>query len=266
MLTLNPYALCSYRCTYCSTQAQGVSTPVADPETYAAAVLAHVRHLPKDACVVVGVVADPYPPIEEQTQLTRRAIEVLTKARLPFVIVTKGTLVARDADLLRANPFVREVVFSLCSHDETDRAMYEPYAPSIAERRASIGTLMGEGIPTAANIAPWIPGVTRVRELVQSFPAGLRFYAQPLDVGGTLEVSASAARLVDGRWTQREIDQAYLADAEHFFELAYWAFPVGSRTSCVARMSREDLLLLRNESSNYPAPFGRLPLMSNSPP
>ena len=43
---------------------------------------------------------DAYQPIERDLQLTRGALEVLCSAQHPFSIVTKGSGVERDLDLL----------------------------------------------------------------------------------------------------------------------------------------------------------------------
>src|SRR5206468_11233455 len=45
---------------------------------------------------------DPYQPAEGRFRLTRACIEALTQAWTPFSIVTRGPLVVRDADVLKA--------------------------------------------------------------------------------------------------------------------------------------------------------------------
>ncbi|WP_436835064.1 hypothetical protein, partial [Acinetobacter pittii] len=44
---------------------------------------------------------DPYQPLERERRLTRQVLEVLLRFRHPLTIVTKGSLILRDLDLLR---------------------------------------------------------------------------------------------------------------------------------------------------------------------
>ena len=50
--------------------------------------------------VAVGTATDPYQPVEGKYRITRRCLETLCTAGNPVSIVTKGTMVVRDLDVL----------------------------------------------------------------------------------------------------------------------------------------------------------------------
>jgi DNA repair photolyase len=57
----------------------------------------------------IGAVTDPYQPIERQFRITRQLLEVALEHRQPVTLITKGSLVERDLDLL-AELSVRQLV------------------------------------------------------------------------------------------------------------------------------------------------------------
>jgi DNA repair photolyase len=52
------------------------------------------------ATIAIGTNTDPYQPIEKDWRIMRRLLEVLRDHRHPVTVVTKGTLIERDADIL----------------------------------------------------------------------------------------------------------------------------------------------------------------------
>ena len=108
---LNPYRGCEHGCIYCYARPShsylGLS-PGLDFETRLVAKrnlaevlraeLARPHYRPE--MIAVGTVTDAYQPVERELRLTRAALEVLCSARHPFSIVTKGSGVERDLDLI----------------------------------------------------------------------------------------------------------------------------------------------------------------------
>lgn len=250
MWGLSPYALCSFRCTFCSAHAQGRSTPLFSREDLAARIRDEGAMAKSELPLVIGLIADPYPPEEARCGLTRCAIEVLTEMGRHFVIVTKGRLVIRDIDLLAGNPCAEEVLISLCSHEDEHLAVHEPGAAGFEERRRAAFELRAAGIRTRINVAPWIPGLTDVRALADAFLPGVPLYVGPLDLQDDLPAGfgrSPAARAFGDGLSQRDIDRAYLREAATLHGLAAWAFPVGARAHCAARMSSRDIERLAAE-------------------
>jgi len=99
---------------------------------------------------------DPYQPIEEEYQITRRCLEVLQRNGWPLTIQTKSPLALRDLDLLKDFGEI-EVGFSIGTGDEELRSTFEPKAPRIEERINALEVLHREDIRTYVMIVPMLP-------------------------------------------------------------------------------------------------------------
>jgi len=109
----------------------------------------------------LGANTDPYQPIERKLGITRSILEVLAESHHPVTIVTKGSLVVRDIDVLgklAAEHLVKVFVSVTTLDDELKRRM-EPRAASPAARLAAIGKLAAAGIPTGVMYAPVVPAI-----------------------------------------------------------------------------------------------------------
>lgn len=102
------------------------------------------------------IITDPYQPIERKYRLTRQALEVLLDTGFIPVILTRGSLVERDIDLLSRFPRAA-VGFSIPSDDDGIRALLEPGAESVATRLESLRRLREAGIATYAMLQPLLP-------------------------------------------------------------------------------------------------------------
>jgi len=108
--------------------------------------------------------ADPYQPIEAETELARRVLEVLLNSPFYILILTKSPLVTRDYDLIRGHGNV-EVGFTITSVE--DIPFWEPYAPGNTKRIEALKKAHGMGIKTFASIEPWIPDVTHPESIIE---------------------------------------------------------------------------------------------------
>jgi len=111
--TLNPYRGCTHGCHYCFARRYHVQFEMNADDEFASVIL--VKHNIVDVLrreldrpswarelVAVGTATDPYQPIEGHYKLTRQAIQALARGRTPISIVTKGPMVVRDRDVLKA--------------------------------------------------------------------------------------------------------------------------------------------------------------------
>ena len=104
---------------------------------------------------------DPYQPLELRWELTRRCLEVCLRYRNPVTVITKSSLVSRDAELLAqlAREARADVVLSVPFFDGQVAHTIERGAASPARRFAAMRTLADAGVPVAVNVAPVIPGL-----------------------------------------------------------------------------------------------------------
>lgn len=171
--SINPYRGCEHGCIYCFARPThawlGMSAGldfetrlVARPE--APIVLAKELRARRYrvAPIAIGTNTDPYQPIEKKHVVTRACLEVLQQFQHPVAIVTKGTLIERDLDMLApmaARGLVR-VGLSITTLDPDLSRKLEPRAPSPQRRLQTIRRLTEAGVPVRIMTSPLIPGLT----------------------------------------------------------------------------------------------------------
>jgi DNA repair photolyase len=168
--SINPYQGCEHGCIYCYARPShaylGLS-PGLEFETRlfakanAAELLRQELSRPGYRCELIslGANTDPYQPIEREHRITRGILEVLWEFRHPVGIVTKGSLIERDLDLLE--PMAREglvqVFVSIGSLDGDIARTLEPRAAAPYRRVETIRRLSARGVPCGTLVAPVIP-------------------------------------------------------------------------------------------------------------
>ncbi|WP_413875503.1 PA0069 family radical SAM protein [Albidovulum sp.] len=171
--SVNPYRGCEHGCIYCFARPShgylGLSAGL-DFETRlvarpaAPAVLAReiARKSYRCAPIAFGTNTDPYQPVEARYRIMRRILGLLSDWNHPLGIVTKGTLIERDLDILRdmAARNLVHVGISVTTLDAGLARRLEPRAPTPARRLATIAALARAGVPVRAMVAPLIPVLT----------------------------------------------------------------------------------------------------------
>ncbi len=171
--TINPYRGCEHGCIYCFARPShaylGLS-PGLDFETRLVArpdapdVLARELRAPRyvPRTLAIGTNTDPYQPIERDRGIMRRCLEVLRDFGHPVAIVTKGTLIERDMDILTqmAGRGLVRVGISVTTLDAALARKMEPRVPAPARRMATIRRLSEAGIEVRLMVSPVVPGLT----------------------------------------------------------------------------------------------------------
>jgi DNA repair photolyase len=105
---------------------------------------------------------DCYQPIEARYELTRRCLAVCRDYRNPVHIITKGTLIERDLDLLTELHAVASVgvSVSVTFWDADVARAIEPYVPAPRRRIETIRRLSAAGLPVMVHVAPVIAGLS----------------------------------------------------------------------------------------------------------
>ena len=186
---LNPYRGCEHGCVYCYARPShsylGLS-PGLDFETRIIAKrnLASVltrelqarSYVPK--LIALGTVTDGYQPVERELRITRQALEVFEKCHHPVAIVTKGSGVERDLDLLApmAALGLASVYMTITSLDGVLTRKLEPRAAAPHRRLRTIRALADAGVPVGVSVAPQIPFINDDMEhvLEAAWDAGAR--------------------------------------------------------------------------------------------
>jgi DNA repair photolyase len=170
--SINPYRGCEHGCIYCFARPShaylGLS-PGLDFETRLIARLNAPEVLRRElrarayrvAPIAIGTNTDPYQPIERDRGITRACLEVLEEFGHPVAIVTRGSLIERDLDILvrMAGRGLVRVGISLTTLDAELARRMEPRAPAPARRLRMIARLSEAGLPVRVMASPMIPGL-----------------------------------------------------------------------------------------------------------
>lgn len=170
--SINPYQGCEHGCIYCYARPSHSYldlSPGLDFETRifykpaAASRLLEAWEKPGYDCkpITIGANTDPYQPAEKETRITRQLLELFDKHRHPVNVITKGSLIARDIDLLArlASRQLCSVAISLPTMSSSLKRIMEPRVPSAEARLKTIEALVANGVPTSVLMAPIIPAI-----------------------------------------------------------------------------------------------------------
>jgi DNA repair photolyase len=170
--SLNPYKGCAHACTYCYAReyhakmgrdnGAGFDREVDVKVNVADVLRLELRHLRLRETVALGTGTDPYQPCEGRYRLSRRLLEALCESPLPLVVITKGSLVVRDIDLLaRLGRLVPvRVCLSIPTVDTEVSRRAEPRAAPPRARLEAVRRLRAAGIHAGVLAAPVLPGLT----------------------------------------------------------------------------------------------------------
>lgn len=170
--SLNPYRGCEHGCAYCYARPSHSWLDLSPGLDFESRLVAKVNapdllrqtlrrphYQPQRLCI--GTVTDAYQPVERRYRLTRGLIEVLAEHQHAFSLITKGSGIERDLDLLAplAQQRLVGVYVSLTTLDGDLARRLEPRAPSPQRRLLTIQRLAQAGVPVGVSVSPTIPFV-----------------------------------------------------------------------------------------------------------
>ena len=168
--TVNPYRGCTHACVYCFARKTHSYLDLDTGHDFDSQVVVKVnapellrRELAaprwRGEHIAMGTNVDCYQRAEGRYQLMPGILGALIERANPFSILTKGTLILRDLELLRRAVRVTDVGVSV-SVGFTDRTLWrtvEPGTPSPERRLDAVRTLSEHGVPCGVLMAPVIP-------------------------------------------------------------------------------------------------------------
>ncbi|MEV6350019.1 intein-containing Rv2578c family radical SAM protein [Actinoplanes sp. NPDC051851] len=127
------------------------------------------------APIAMGTNVDVYQRAEGRYRLMPEILTALRDHANPFSILTKGTLILRDLDLLRRAAAVTEVglAFSVGFLDEDVWRSAEPGTPSPRRRLDAVRRLTDAGLRVGVLMAPILPGLTDTDEAIEETVAAI---------------------------------------------------------------------------------------------
>lgn len=161
---MNLYRGCQHGCIYCDSRSRCYQMEhdfedIEIKENALTLLEAALKAKRRPCMIGTGAMTDPYIPLEEQLQMTRRSLELIEKHGFGIAIQTKSTRILRDMDILkRINAHSKAVVqMTLTTMDENLCRILEPNVSTTAERIGALKAFQTEGIPTIVWLCPIVP-------------------------------------------------------------------------------------------------------------
>ena len=168
---MNLYRGCQHGCIYCDSRSEcyHMDHDFEDIEIKenALALLEDVLRRKRKPCMIgTGSMSDPYMPLEDELQYTRKALELINRYGFGATLITKSNRVLRDLDLLKAiNDKTKCVVqMTLTTYDEELCRKLEPGVCTTKARFEALKTLRDAGIPTVVWLCPILPFINDTPE------------------------------------------------------------------------------------------------------
>jgi DNA repair photolyase len=166
--SLNPYTGCERGCTYCYARdyharrgrdtGSGFDREIDVKVNFPELLARELPRLRKRETVALGTATDPYQQCEGRYRITRRTLEALVSSPLPLVVITKGSMVVRDVDLLARLDV--KVCVSIGTVSESIARASEPHASPPKARLEAVRRLVSAGIDAGVLAAPIPPGLS----------------------------------------------------------------------------------------------------------
>jgi DNA repair photolyase len=222
--TINPYRGCQHACTYCFARNTHSYLDMDTGIDFNTRVVVKVnasellrRKLASPRWqgehIAMGTNVDCYQRAEGRYRLMPGIISALRDAANPFSILTKGTLILRDIDLLASAAQVTEVGLNVsCGFTDTELwRSVEPGTPAPERRLETCAALNDRGLPCGVLMGPVIP-------YLSDSPAQLEETVRQIAAAGAVHVTPIVLHLRPGarewylrwlRWAHPELIVKY---------------------------------------------------------
>jgi DNA repair photolyase len=179
--TINPYRGCSHACNFCFARPTHAYLELSIGDDFDRKIVVKVNAVerlkaelhPRKWCgdlISLGTNTDPYQRCEGKYHLTHGLLQAFIERKNPFSILTKGTLILRDLDLLVEASKVTDVSVNLSvgTLDEHVWQITEPGTPHPRQRLNVVAKLNEAGVRCGVLMGPILPGLSDRADQLQA--------------------------------------------------------------------------------------------------
>ena len=116
--------------------------------------------------ILLSSVTDPYLPLENKYENTRKILKNLVGTTAEILVLTKSKLVVRDIDLFKKFKNL-EVGISICTLNENFSNIIERAASKPSERLDAVKEIFEAGIKTYIFVSPFFPEITDFKAIIE---------------------------------------------------------------------------------------------------
>lgn len=172
--SLNLYKGCCHGCIYCDSRSEcyGIEDfdRVRGKKDELEILARELKSKRRRGVVMTGSMSDSYNPFEERYRITRGALQLMDGEGFGAAIMTKSTLVLRDADVLlaisRHSPAA--VGFTVTTADDALCRRIERFTPPSGQRFAAMERLAGQGIACGILMMPLLPFINDTEDNIRA--------------------------------------------------------------------------------------------------
>lgn len=228
------YTGCSFVCSYCFANEKPDKNIVAPTHNAINALklfingkrTSETRFCDWNIPIHFGATSDPFQPIEKTERKTFECLELLAETKYPFIISTKGTMIAEEPyiSLIAECNCVVQISAACKKYDALERG-----APCFAERIKAIEKLSGKTKRVNVRIQPYYPMyLPQIKESLKSFSnAGV----YGIIIEG-MSTRRKAKCVGDMEWNGSRFQYPIDVLTDHFKEIRDEAHKVGLKFFC----------------------------------
>lgn len=170
---INPYIGCTHSCIYCYARFMKRFTghyekwgEFVDVKTNSSETIPVTSNKIKNKSVFMSSVTDPYQPVENKYQITRKILSKIVDMEPNLSIQTKSSLIVRDIDILKEFNNCKTGM-TITTLDDDIRKQIEPNTSSMEKRLSALKLLKKSGLETYVFIGPILPDITDWKQIIE---------------------------------------------------------------------------------------------------